>query len=133
MCRPGDIILIEHYYSNDGHEIGRHSFIVLEDEGGQIKGLDYDLICNVMSSFKNKEQREKKLKYPGNFEIKNMDTQVKNGNKKDGYIKAEQFFYFNKAKTEFVVIGFVVKEVFEQLLEFVANLEAPIIEITDNL
>jgi hypothetical protein len=62
-----------------------------------------------------------------------MDTQVKNGNKKDGYIKAEQFYYFNKAKTEFVVIGFVVKEVFEQLLEFIANLEAPIIEITDNL
>lgn len=58
VCKVGDIILIRNYQSN-GVNLGQHSFVVLSDESGQISGLSYDIICNVMSSFKNEEQREK--------------------------------------------------------------------------
>lgn len=70
MCKVGDIIVVN----------------------------NYDIICNVMSSFKNEEQRRKKLSYPGNFPITHNDSAVINGNEKDGYIKAEQLYYFNKEK-----------------------------------
>lgn len=60
MCKAGDIILVNDYQDSK-ITISHHSFVVINDEGGQIQGLDYDIICNVMSSFKNEEQRKKKL------------------------------------------------------------------------
>lgn len=132
MCKPGDIILVKGY-QDSGKIIDQHSFVVLSDEGGQIQGLDYELICNVMSSFKNEEQRKKKLSYPGNFEITHNDSVVETGNSKDGFIKAEQFYYFNKEKTNFMVIGKVNEETFDRLLDFISNLEINLIHVIDNL
>lgn len=132
MCKAGDIILINNYF-DAGQAIGRHSFVVLSDEAGQIRGLDYDIICNVMSSFKNAEQRRKKLSYPGNFEIKHTDSVVNNSNEKDGYIKAEQFYYFNKDKIDYTIIGYMTEEAFNLLIEFIEKLEVPITEVVDNL
>jgi hypothetical protein len=104
MCSVGDIIIVENYTHN-GISINKHSFIVLNDNAGQIQGLDYDLICNVMSSFKNKEQKKRKLSYPGNFPIVPEDCDSIQGNDKSGYIKADQLYYFNKEKIQYVVIG----------------------------
>jgi len=132
MCAVGDIILVFNYCDGGTH-IGKHSFVVLNDEGGQIQGLDYDIICNVMSSYDNEEHKQKKLSLPGNFPIVHDDTEVPNGNGRDGYIKAEQFFYFNKAKTKFVVIGYVKKEIFELLLEFIESLDIELRDVIDNL
>lgn len=50
MCNVGDIIVVNGYNDN-GKTIGRHSFVVLNDDAGKIQGLDYDIICNVMSSY----------------------------------------------------------------------------------
>lgn len=49
MCKVGDIILI-YNAKNKGKPIGPHQFIVLDDEPGKVKGLDYDLISSIMSS-----------------------------------------------------------------------------------
>lgn len=132
MCKVGDIIVVKDYTKN-GTKLGKHSFIVLSDKAGQIQGLDYDIICNVMSSFKNNDQRNKKLSYPGNFPIEHDDSNVVNGNNKSGYIKAEQFYYFNKEKTDFVVIGSIKEEVFNMLIEFIHELNIEISTIIDNL
>lgn len=78
MCKVGDIILVNNYHHNNNC-IDKHSFVVLSIEEGQIQGLDYNLICNVMSSFKSQEQRVQKLNYPGNIEILNSDKIVVNG------------------------------------------------------
>jgi len=121
MCKIGDIILVNNYTDN-GKNIARHSFVVISNERGQVQGLDYDVICNVLSSFKDDEQRKRKLGYPGNFEISHEDSCVPNGNSKDGYIKAEQFYFFKLDKIDYTVIGKLNEDVLANLLEFIASL-----------
>lgn len=91
--------------------LGRHSFVVIEDEGGRVCGLNYDFVTLVMSSFKSEAQREKKLRYPGNFEITAEDKQIGSwAHGKSGYIKAEQFYYFDKTNLDYTVIGSLTSE-----------------------
>ena len=123
MCKVGDIIVVRNYLSQ-GQTIKRHSFVVLSTEHGEIQGMDFDLVCNVMSSFRSEEQRKRKMGYPGNF--------IRNGHGRSGYIKAEQFYYFNREKTDFYVLGNVEPELFNVLIEFINQLK-DIEVITDNL
>ena len=132
MCTVGDIILIESY-QHKGRALSKHSFVVLSVEAGKIEGLDYDFVCNVLSSFKNEQQRARKLGFPGNFEINHRDSSVVRSNTKDGYAKAEQLYYFNRDKTDYTVIGKLHEDVFNRLVEFVENLDVPLEHITDNL
>lgn len=133
MCKVGDIILVDKYNS-DGRTLQKHSFIVLSDENGEIKGLSYDIICNVMSSFKNEEQKKKKLGFPGNFPITHDDSIVQNGNAIDGYVKTEQLYYFNKLKLTYKVIGSIRDDIFELILEFIEEeLKVPMQHILENL
>lgn len=132
MCKAGDIILVDNYIDN-GSNLCHHSFVVINDETGQIQGLDYDFICNVMSSIKSKAQRIKKLSYPGNFEILHTDTIVDKGNDRDGFIKAEQFYYFNKEKISFIIIGRMTEDAFNELIEFINDLKIEIKQVVDNL
>lgn len=60
MCKIGDIILVEKY-KDRGKTLGRHSFVVIDDQDGEIHGLPYDMICNVFSSFKDEEQKKRKF------------------------------------------------------------------------
>lgn len=131
MCKVGDIIVVRNYKSQ-GRDLGRHSFVVLSTENGQIRGLDYDMVCNVMSSFHSEEHRKKKLGYPGNFEYSAEQENIKGGHGKAGYIKAEQFFYFDSNKIDFYVLGNVEPELFNELLEFINGL-TEIEQIIDNL
>jgi len=132
MCTVGDIILIESY-QHKGRALSKHSFVVLSVEADKIEGLDYDFVCNVLSSFKSEQQRVKKLGYPGNFEITHEDSSVIKGNAKDGYAKAEQLYYFNRDKTDYTVIGKLHTDVFNRLVVFIESLEVPLEHITDNL
>ncbi|ALU38137.1 type II toxin-antitoxin system PemK/MazF family toxin [Clostridium autoethanogenum] len=133
MCKVRDIILVKNYKSQ-GKEINKHSFVVLSDEHGKIHGLNYDIICSVMSSFKNDEQRKKKLEYPGNFPIAHNDSIIENNDGIDGYIKAEQFYYFNKDKLDYIVMGELKEDVFNLVLDFIEDeMDCPIEQITDNL
>ncbi len=131
MCKVGDIILVNKY-KHGNKELSRHSFVVLSTEGGSVRGLDYDLICNVMSSFKDEEQKKRKLAYPGNLEVAHDGTNVPSGNTKGGYIKAEQFYYFDKDSIDYMVIGNVTIELFTALMRLIDELDE-IEEITDNL
>lgn len=132
MCKKRDIILVEKFKSQ-GKDVGKHSFVVIEDNGGEIKGLSFDLICNVMSSFKSKEQKAKKLSYPGNYPVIASEVNVPGGNQKDGYIKADQFYYFDKRKITYHVIGQMTDEAFNELIDFINNGDFDIEIITDNL
>lgn len=133
--KTGDIILIENFISQ-GSPVSRHSFVVIEDKNGQLCSLDYDFIALLMSSFKDKEQKEKKLKYPGNFPISASSEDVKDGHKKEGYIKAEQFYYFSKSNTTYKVIGELKKDTLDSLMDFIEGFPKKHIEIEqiiDNL
>lgn len=131
MCKVGDIIVVKKYKSH-GANLQRHSFVVLSTEHGQIQGLDFDLVCNVMSSFHSEEQRKQKLGYPGNFEYSPEDENIEGGHGKAGYIKAEQFYYFDSNKTDYYVLGNVTPELFNALIEFINSL-SEVNHIIDNL
>jgi len=132
MCKIGDIILIKRYKDKE-KTLGRHSFVVISDENGEIQGLPYDMICNVFSSFKDEEQKKRKLGYPGNFPIANEDTDTKPDNGKSGYIKTDQLYFFNKRKIDYTVIGNIQPDIMNLVLEFIDTSDFEIIPILDNL
>lgn len=135
MCKKGDIILIYSYLDN-GNVIPQHSFIVLDDSGGEISGLSFDFISLVMSSEKTKEQFKRKMQYDGNFPISASETNVPGGNKRDGYIKCEQFYYFRKDKLNYSVIGELNVGVLDIILDYINELIEAGVEfrdVTDNL
>ena len=132
MCKVGDIILVNSYKDN-GKNLSRHSFVVISDEEGKIQGCSYDFICNVLSSFKNEEQKKRKLNYPGNFPIAHDDTVTDPHNDKDGYIKMDQWYYFNKDKLDYTVIGSVKQDIFDLLIEFLEDSKFDLYDIIDNL
>ena len=43
MCKVGDIIVVNKYIAENGKEIGRHSFVVIDDNPDSICGLDYTI------------------------------------------------------------------------------------------
>ena len=106
---------------------------MLNTKDGKIESLDYNIVCNVMSSFRSETQKKKKLSYPGNFEVTATDSEIIKGHaSKDGYIKAEQFYYFNKNKTNYYVIGRLTEETFNKLIMFITQLRE-LEHIIDNL
>lgn len=135
MCRIGDIVLI-YRYRDHGSAMMPHSFVVLDDQNGKIKGLDFDFIGLVMSSFKNEKQKRNKMAYPGNFPVVPEDQDIKNNNEKSGYIKGEQFYYFRKDRIKYKVIGCLHVEIFNLLIDFIEELSSKGIQfqqIIDNL
>lgn len=132
MCQIGDIIVIDQY-KDRGNIISKHSFIVIDDENGTIQGIPYDFIANVLSSFKNQKQKQRKMSYPGNFQIASDDTITNPHNNKDGYIKADQMYYFSKDKISYKVIGQIKEDVFNDLIGFIEDSDFEIYEIIDNL
>ena len=132
MCQIGDIILVQKY-KDRGQDLSQHSFVVISDENGEIQGLTYDFIANVLSSFKSDAQRERKLKYPGNFPIDSSDTETNPHNNKSGYVKADQLYYFAKDKLSYTVFGTMKPDVFSELMEFIENSDFDLEDIIDNL
>ena len=132
MCKVGDIILVKKY--KDGkHLLEKHSFVVINDENGKIKGLSYDMICNVLSSYKSETQMKQKLSYPGNFPIANEDTDTNPDNGKSGYLKTDQLYYFNKEKIDYTVIGNIKPDILNLVFEYIENSDFELTAVIDNL
>lgn len=118
MCEVGDIIVIDNYKDGDV-ELSRHSFVVVQNEGGCIKGLRFDIIALVMSSFKNEKHRHSKLQYD-NIPVAAEEQDIRvGGNGKDGYIKANQFYYFQLERLRYRAIGSLKPEVLETVLDYI--------------
>ena len=132
MCKIGDIIIVDEYKDN-GNVIPSHSFVVINDENGEIQGLSYDFVANALSSFKGKTQKKRKLSYPGNFPITPNDTITNPHNNKSGYIQSDQFYYFSKDKISYEVIGYMKPEIFNSLIEYIDNSDFELLDIVDNL
>lgn len=117
MCNIGDIIVVKNYVTEDGITSPRHSFIVVEDEGGEIFGLSYDFVANVMSSIKDDNHKARKLRFIENLFISSDDIIANKSNGKDAYIKADQLYYFDKAKTDYFVFGKAEQSVIDELMD----------------
>lgn len=117
MCKIGEIILIKNYKDCEGDPVSKHPFIIIEDNNGEIQGMQFDFASTVVCSFRDDEHRERKLKHDGNMEI--LSEQ---GVKKDGYIKADQIHYFDKNKIEFRVVGMATDDLVDDLFMLIGNL-----------
>ena len=136
MCKLGDIIVVNKYIAENGQEIGRHSFIVIDDTPDTIKGLDYTHVTTVISSFKSEEQRLKKLKYEENLEVSEYEQNGKIKDfKKSSYVKADKFFYFNKDKLDYYVFGRISDDLLDELFKLILQLDKKdrIVQVTSNL
>lgn len=59
MCKLKDIIVVNKYKAENKVNISKHSFVVIDDVGGTIRGLDYDLVMSVISSYKSTKHKIK--------------------------------------------------------------------------
>ena len=133
MCKIGDIILVRNYISQ-GTDLRNHSFIVLSTEKGKIEGLNYDMVCNVMSSFHDESHKRRKLSYPGNIPITSSDSRIEFGHEtRDGYVKAEQLYFFDKSKLDFDIIGNVTEEIMKIIKQFIEAHPELLEAIIDNI
>ena len=123
MCMLGDIVVIDKYVGDDGKILNRHSFVVINDKPGFIEGLNYDFVCNVMSSFKSEKQRMRKLRFEENIEItgNKIISNIKKNNR-NGYIKADQLFFFDKNKIDYYVLGHISNELLNELMLIIMSL-----------
>ena len=106
---------------------------MIDDENGIIQGLPYDFVANVLSSFKDDKQRKRKLSYPGNFPISHNDTDTNPDDGKDGFVKADQLYYFSKDKIDYNIIGEMKQDKFNELMEYIENSDFELLEIVDNI
>lgn len=135
MCKVGDIIVVQNCKVN-GNEIGRHSFVVLSTDKGEVEGISFDLVCNIMSSFEGKGEsyKQRKLSYPENMPYSPSEENIVNGHGKEGFIKAGMYFLFDKSTIDFKVIGNIQIELYLRLIEFINNMDPNDIRyILDNL
>lgn len=135
MCKVGDIILVYNAKNKDGY-VGPHQFVIMDNEAGQIKGLDYDIISAIMSSMDTDKKLEKYHKYPGNFSIMPEDRQVDNDNRKPAFVKVDQLYYFDLDAIDYKKIGQINTDIMELLYEHLdeINNEGVLIErYADNL
>lgn len=123
MCKIGDIVGVNEYIGQDGENVGFHYFVVVSDVKGQICGFDFSMVGTVMSSFKNEEQKKKKSRLKENLPIEETEFDLGKRNKKDGFIKADQLFYFNKKKTPYFVVGQVDGDVLLSLMNRISALD----------
>lgn len=123
MCKYGDIIRIENYITEDGVNMRRHSFIVIDDENGVISGCSYDFIANVMSSLKNETHKKKKMRFQENILITADDRDCAPENGKEAYIKADQLYYFKKDCIDYTIMGTANEDIMETIMDVIEELD----------
>ena len=119
MCKLGDIIVIKEFKNEFGKKIKRHSFVVINDEGDNIQGLKYDFVSNMLCSFHDESHRKRKLIFKSNYEIVEDAILTTKGNKKAGFIKADQLYYFDKTKINYYVVGELNPKMLNELFKLI--------------
>ena len=135
MCKLGDIIVVKEFKNELGEAIPKHSFVVINDEMDYVEGLKYDFVTNMMCSFHSDEHKNKKLRYKQNLPVKTEHISGEHINSKEGYIKANHLYYFDKKHIEYKVIAHMEAELLDELVQLilVLNEENNLEIITTNL
>lgn len=125
MCKIGDILLI-YNARNKGKLVGMHPFIVLDDRNGVVSGIyTYDFIGLLLTSADTEEKKERLKKIEGNFPIaeedKIMDTEKSKDNRYS-FVEADQFFFFDKDKINYIHLGTIEPDIYNLIIEFIEEL-----------
>ena len=124
MCKIGDLILIDNPSVN-GNDIGRHPFLVLDDEGGIVRGTyDFDFIGLLLSSNETELKRQKMLKYETNFPITKDDKVISDLNytNLNSFIEVSPLYYFSKSEISFKRVGRIEEDIFNLIMEYIEEL-----------
>lgn len=119
MCKFGDVVVINRFKNENGDIISKHSFVVVDDNENYIKGIKYDFVASMMCSFHELNHKKKKLKYEENLLIKENLVSGKFINEKEGYLKADQLYYFDKSLIDYKVIARIDDELLDNLVELI--------------
>ena len=122
MCKLGDIIVVKEFKNEFGEKMKKHSFVVISDDKDSIEGFNYEFICNMLCSFHDEKHKERKLKYKENLAIRSSSIKGDSINSKEGFIKADQLYYFKKRKIKYKVIAKMNEEALNQLLRLIITL-----------
>lgn len=123
MCKLGDVIVIKEFKNEYGEIVPKHSFVVINDEPDYVEGFRYDFVSNMLCSFHDEEHKNKKLKYKENLAVKEQKIAGKDINNKEGFIKADQLYYFEKSKIEYKVLAHVDSELLDELVQLILELK----------
>lgn len=133
MCKVGDIILIKEFKNDRDVDINKHSFLVIEDESGHIRGMAYDFVCNMLCSIKGFRQERSKLSNLGNVHVASKDMVTNPHNGKDAYLNMSDIYYFNKELIDYRVIGHLTEDALDEIFDFMDNDDIKFNIITSNL
>lgn len=135
MCKFGEIIVVKEFKNKFGEKVKKHSFVVINDEGDSVEGLTYDFVSNMLCSFHDDEHKRKKMRYKENLLIKEDSINGDNINKKEGFIKADQLYYFDKNEIEYKTIATMDSELLDELSQLILVLseEGKLNIVTTNL
>lgn len=122
MCKLGDIIVVKEFKDSNGVVVPKHSFVVINDDTNFIEGYSYDLVSNMMCSFHDEEHKRHKLSIESNLGIDKNQIIGDKLNDKDGYIKADELYFFKKEKIEYKVIAHVKDEFLGILIKLILKL-----------
>ncbi len=135
MCKLGDIVIIKEFKNEVGQLVKKHSFVVINDEHNRIEGMNYDFVANMICSFHNDEHKTRKLRYKENLRVIEKMVNSENTNGREGFIKADQLYYFDKCKIDYYVFGYLNKDLLDDLLQLILLLseEGKLKYVTSNL
>ncbi len=123
MCKLGDVIIVKEFKDENGEIVPRHSFVVINDEPDYVEGFRYDFVCNMLCSFHDENHKKKKLKFKQNLAVKEEKISGENINSKEGFIKADKLYYFDKNKIEYKVIAHMDSELLDELVQLILKLQ----------
>ena len=123
MCKLGDVIVIKEFKNEFGEIVPKHSFIVINDEPDYVEGFKYDFVSNMLCSFHNEKHKKRKLKFKQNLPVKEQKIHGENINEKEGYIKADQLYYFDKKKIEYKVLAHMDSDLLDDLVQLILELK----------
>ena len=123
MCKLGDVIVIKEFKNENGDIVPKHSFVVINDEPDYVEGFKYDFVANMLCSFHDDNHKKRKLKYKQNLPVKEQKVNGEKINNKEGYIKSDQLYYFDKKKIEYKVIAHMEAELLDKLVQLILQLK----------
>ena len=77
----------------------------------------------MLCSFHNQKHKAKKLKYQSNLPIQEQKIKGEKINNKQGYIKADQLYYFNKNNIDYKILGHIDEKLLDDLIKLILQLK----------
>lgn len=111
------IVLIDEYLDVDNKTVGKHPFVVLNNDTEYVNEKRYNIVAVALSSYKNKLQRKKNRIFNTSVDLFSPEDGVI----KDSFVKCDVLVYFNQER--YKKIGSVTTKGFNDIIYKVTELD----------